>query len=97
MSDQPQGSAAPYPLIAEIPIVEALSERNGWINVEPVAIATTALSALAAAGWRLIPPAGTAGYCDRCRGRIEPNTVHSPFLGNQMFACQITTVGSPDV
>lgn len=48
-----------YPLEAEAPIVHAFVERSEWINVAPTAIATTALTALRDAGWRLMPPART--------------------------------------
>lgn len=30
--------------------------------------------------------------CKRCRSEIEPGTTHSPFNGNQMFACTITPI-----
>lgn len=33
--------------------------------------------------------------CSRCQGSIEPGTSHSPFNGNQMFACTITVDRPP--
>lgn len=49
-----------YPIEAEAPIISAFEERSEWINVTPTAVATTALTALREAGWRLIPPAAAA-------------------------------------
>ena len=51
-----------YPIEAEQPIIDAFTQTNRahWIAVSPTAIATTALTALREAGWRLLPPAPRA-------------------------------------
>ena len=48
-----------YPIEAEAPIIEAFenTNRRSWITCTPTAIATTALTALRGAGWRIMPPA----------------------------------------
>lgn len=81
-----------YPIEAEQPIVSELALREGWLNVTPTAIATTVLTALTEAGWRLVYPDDFPGLCQRCKNPIEEGTVHRMFNGNQMFACAIERV-----
>lgn len=97
MSDLSQETATTAEgLIAKALRSDEWMERHFGIAAHSSDVAETAVKALADAGWRMIPPRGTPGYCESCRCLIEPNTVHSPFNGNQMFACEITRVGPPD-
>ena len=65
-----------------------------WDVLDTESQADLILTNLYEAGWRLLYPPDFPGLCGSCKTIIKEGTVHSPFNGNQMFACQVRNKGN---